>query len=371
MDSESSLRSQVAVSFLPKLNSYASLPLIERCGGIEGFFMETETALEALYGELNLPSGFFQRKTALENADRELTEIDRHHLRVCSAEDSDYPPLLRQCEDAPLILFYKGHLQDDSANKYLAVVGTRRASERCKGHVETLIAGLVDRGCRPVIVSGLAFGIDASAHRASLKYGLTTYAVLGHGLQMIYPAAHKELAERILDSGGALISEFPCTVATIPSHFLRRNRIVAGLCQATLIAESAEKGGAMATARLALAYNREVMALPGRPEDKYSAGCNRLIKENIAALTENAIDIAHALHYDVPEIQPQQTSFHFFESGDKETLLLEILAQQSPIDIDTLSLLSHLPCGELSALLLQLELEGKVTALPGKNYAGR
>lgn len=250
MNRNSSVKARIAISLLPKLNSCIYLPLIERCGGLEGFFLESDQALNQLYRELNIPTDTFNRKTAIQNSEAEIEQLDKHEIQICTIEDGCYPELLRQCADAPLVFFYKGKLKSSPANKYLAIVGTRHASSRCEARVTALVEDLVNLGCRPVLVSGLAYGIDASAHRASLKFGLTTLAVLGHGLHMIYPATHKSMARQILETGGAWISEFPCTANIHPSNFLRRNRIIAGLCHATLVAESAIKGGAMATARL-------------------------------------------------------------------------------------------------------------------------
>lgn len=368
MNNDSSARTQVALSLLPRLNSHICLPLIEKCGGIEGFFLENEKALNALYQEFNIPSGYFDRTAALQKAEEELRQTDRSDIRICSVEHALYPALLRQCADAPLVFFYKGNLPAAFTGKYLAIVGTRKASERCRQWVNTVISDLCSMNIRPIIVSGLAYGIDATAHRASLSNGLLTFAVLGHGLHMIYPASHKTLAHNILASGGALISEFPCTAPVYPGNFLKRNRIIAGLSHATLIAESALKGGAMTTARLAISYDRDVMALPGRPEDFHSAGCNRLIKENIAALTENAEDIARILNYPVQKQAPSQMNLQLVGSEKQEQLVLEILLRNKETDIDSLCRDSGIPLGELSALLLQMELEGKILALPGKRF---
>lgn len=369
MKTDSSVRAQIAVSVLPRLNSTLCLPLIERCGGIEGFFQESETALQMLYQEFNISSHLFDRAKALRKADEELEHIDKYEIRICSIEDSLYPELLKQCEDVPLVFYYKGNIQAPEKTKYLAIVGTRHSSVRCQNRVDTVLAELYAMDCKPIIISGLAYGIDASAHRASLKYNLRTFAVLGHGLHMIYPASHKTLARSILEADGALISEFPCTATTHPQNFLKRNRIIAGISHATLIAESAEKGGAMSTAQLALAYNREVMAFAGRPDDKYSAGCNRLIKENVAALVDNGLDIATLLNYPVRPTQPYQTSLDLFDTGDKAQVILKLLEEKGDVHIDELSQLSTIPNGELSALLLELELEQKILALPGKRYA--
>ena len=186
---------------------------------------------------------------------------------------------------------------------------------------------------------------------------------------MIYPAAHKKLAEKIIETGGALISEFPCCAKVLPANFLQRNRIIAGMSQATLIAESAEKGGAMTTARIALSYNRDVMALPGRPEDKWSAGCNRLIKENVAALVESTTDIANILGLSCSSALPLQTTLGLFSTDDNETVVLKLLSDKENMRMDEIAVATHIPVNELSALFLKLELEGKVIALPGKNYS--
>lgn len=368
MKTENSQQAFIATSFIPRLNSNLCLPLIEKCGGIEGFFEESDQALSSLYKTFHISANLFDRKTALEKAKEEAANIEKHDIQICSIENNHYPELLKQCEDAPLVFYYKGIFAPSDSNKYLAIVGTRHASSRCQARVESLVAELCALNCRPVIVSGLAYGIDASAHRASLKNGLPTFAVLGHGLHMIYPASHKTLAENILNSGGALLSEFPCTAPVHPQNFLRRNRIIAGLCHATLIAESAQKGGAMSTARLALSYNRDVMALPGRPEDLYSSGCNLLIKENIAALIDNAMDIARILNFPISQKPPQQIRLELFDTSEKETILLAVLKEHADIHIDELHQCISIPPGELSALLLQLELEGKILALPGKKY---
>ena len=367
MKTDSSARAQVAISLLPRLNSNFCLPLIERCGSIEGYFQESDKALNAIYQELHISANLFDRQKALQEADKELEQIDRHDIRICSSESDIYPDVLKQCEDAPLVFFYKGNLRITVPTViYLAIVGTRHASPRCQNKVTSTIEELSLTGRHIVIVSGLAYGIDASAHRASLQYGLKTFAVLGHGLHMIYPASHKKLADNILQAGGVLISEFPCTTPVHPSNFLRRNRIIAGLCQATLIAESAEKGGAMSTARIAASYNRDVMAFPGRPDDKYSAGCNRLIKENTAALVDNTIDIMHILNIPVSRNTP--TMPELFETDNQSTMLINLIDKTEDITMDDLIQATTIPHGELAALLLQLELEGKILALPGKRY---
>ena len=371
MKVESILHTHIAISFIPKLNSNLSLPFVEKCGGIEAFFRESEDALNALGRDCNVNIQTFNRKEALAQALLELKEIEKHDIQTCTYEDDIYPNLLKQCEDVPLTLYYKGNIQTYTSRKYLAVVGTRKASEPYKELVSRCIEELQCAKQNLTIVSGLAYGIDAAAHRACIKNDIQTFAVLGHGLHMIYPASHNTLAANILEQDGALISEFPCISKIHPSNFLKRNRIVAGLCQATLVAESAIKGGAMATARTALSYNREVMAFPGRPHDNYSAGCNLLIKGNIAALVENAKDIADILDLPLQQERPIQTALDFFSDEDKSQIIKSTLQKEGDKSIDELSLLSGIPIQELSALLLEMELDGKIISLPGKRFSNR
>lgn len=368
MNIDSILQTQVAISLIPKLNSNLHLPLFEKCGGIEGFFRESSEPFNAICRTFNIHPEQINRTQALEDAKRELDEIHRHHINICTLEEQNYPHLLKQCEDVPLTLYYKGDIHISHEDKLLAVVGTRHSSTRFQDLVETVLSELMLMGHRPVIVSGLAYGIDAAAHRASLKNELRTFAVLGHGLHMIYPASHKRLAESILESEGLLISEFPCIAKTHPSNFLKRNRIIAGMCQATLVAESAIKGGAMSTARTALSYNRDVMAFPGRPDDPFSAGCNALIKENVAALVENSKDIARILGYPDRMVADHQLKLDLFGDSDKEEQILKLLLQNGDLHIDQLAQMSGITDGSLPALLLQLELENKILSLPGQKY---
>lgn len=193
-------------------------------------------------------------------------------------------------------------------------------------------------------------------------------AVLGHGLHMVYPASHKSMTEKILEQGGALISEFPTCAQVLPTNFLQRNRIVAGMSEATLVAESPVKGGAMSTARQALSYNRDVMAIPGRPEDPTFSGCNLLIKQNIAALVENVKDMLRILNWPLLSTGPQQMSLDLFSESNHEVLLLEILGKTGEQNIDQLHQLTRIPVHDLSVLLLKLELEGRAMQLPGNCY---
>jgi DNA processing protein len=368
---ETLLQKVVALTFIPGLNTVAALPVIRKCSGVEGLFLEKEKTLIRFCAEAGISLKPGARSQALALAEKELPHIEKHAIRICCAEESDYPFLLLQCTDAPFVLYYRGTLSDP-AGKYLAVVGTRRASVRCKSRVHSLLEALAGYAPRPVVVSGLAFGIDISAHLAALEFGFTTYAVLGHGLHKVYPSEHRNTAERILAAGGALISEFPCTGETYKTHFLQRNRIVAGLSHGVLIAESAVQGGAMTTARIGVSYNRDVMAFPGRPEDLYARGCNLLIKFSMAALVEEAGDVAAVLNLTRRKSRrPTAEIPGLFPEDERKAELFALLSERGERALDDLSLLCGIPAGELNVLLLQLQLEGKVIALPGSRYGVR
>ena len=367
MNYENSILTKVAITMAPRLNNALFSPLFQQCGGISGFFEETDQNIEALFRENNLTSIQPERSRWLQMAEQELEVMKKHHIHVRGIEDSNYPRLLKHCADAPLVLFYKGSLEEDDT-KNIAIVGTRKATEVGKKRVDTLLHELAGAGYHPNIISGLAYGIDITAHTACVHYGLKAQAVLGHGLHMVYPASHKNMAEKILEQGGALISEFPTCAQILPTNFLQRNRIVAGMSEAILVAESPVKGGAMSTARQALSYNRDVMAIPGRPEDSTFSGCNLLIKQNIAALVENVKDLLRILNWPPLPTEPYQMSLDLFPVTNNEVLIMETLAKMGEQNIDQLHQLTRIPVHDLSVLLLKLELEGRVMQLPGNCY---
>ena len=240
MTHENSVLTRVAITMAPRLNNALFIPLFQQCGGISGFFEETDQNIEALFRKNNLTNLQPERSRWLQMAEQELDVMKKHHIQVCGIEDSNYPRLLKHCADAPLVLFYKGSLED-SDTRNIAIVGTRKATEVGKKRVDTLLHELAGAGYHPNIISGLAYGIDITAHTACVHYGLKAQAVLGHGLHMVYPASHKNMAEKILEQGGALISEFPTCAQILPTNFLQRNRIVAGMSEAILVAESQEE----------------------------------------------------------------------------------------------------------------------------------
>lgn len=367
MNHDNATLTQVAITIAPRLNNALYAPLFQQCGGIAGFFEESNENIKLLFKEYRLANIQPERSTWLQQAEEELKNMEKHHIQICGIEDPHYPRLLKHCADAPLALFYKGTLTPDET-KNIAIVGTRKATDLGKKRIESILGQLTEMGYRPNIISGLAYGIDIAAHTASLRHGLRTQAVLGHGLNMIYPAQHKHSAEKIVEQGGVLLSEFPTCAPVHPSNFLQRNRIVAGMSEAVLVAESPVKGGAMSTARLALSYNRDVLAFPGRPEDANYSGCNMLIKQNIAALVENVSDILKAVNWEPIQTGPRQTTIDFFSASNDEETIKQILTEKGEQNIDQLYQLTRIPVHNLTALLLQLELKGIIAQLPGNCY---
>jgi DNA processing protein len=271
---------------------------------------------------------------------------------------------MKHCEDSPMMIYFKGKA-NLSQQRILSIVGTRMPSDYGKAMCEQIVKDLADQGV--LIVSGLAYGIDTAAHRASLSVGLPTVAVLAHGLDQIYPYVNRPLAEKMTEKGG-LLTEFLSQTKLNRDYFPRRNRIIAGMADATLVIESATKGGALITAEIANSYNRDVFALPGRATDAKSSGCNLLIRNNKAALIQNAADICFMMGWDQsPQIFHIQQKL-FTELNEQEKKVYEFLDTRKEADIDDIYLNSGLSAGKVAAILLKLEFDGLLRSLPGKRY---
>lgn len=304
-------------------------------------------------------------KSTLQRAEQEVHFAEENQVRVLLVGDKDYPYRLKQCPDAPAILFLKGDFNPNQT-KILSIVGTRNATSKGKEVCAKIVGELAHENV--LIVSGMAYGIDFCAHREALKNGLPTAAVFAHGLDLIYPTAHRKTAEEMLVHGG-WVSEFRSQTPMDKNYFPRRNRIVAGMCDGTLVIESDLKGGSLITADIANSYSREVMAIPGHPTDQRSKGCNWLIKTNRAALVENGKDILKLLNWAPANKQEKTVQLNAFPTLSEEELIVARCLQESgPVSIDALADIAGKPMREVSTLLLNLELEGVVKAMPGKRY---
>lgn len=356
----------IALTFIPLFNNSISIKIIEKCGGLEAFFQETESGIKKLLREADYKGQIPNLKAAIENAKQENEDMEKHNISICTYKDNNYPLLLAECPDTPIAFYYKGNLMRDNS-KSLAIVGTRKATHRIINKIDAVVKDLAEISPKLKIISGLAYGVDITAHKSAINHKLKTYSVMGVGLNKIYPAQHTNIANDIIKKDGVLISEFPCNSKTFPSNFLARNRIIAGLSNATLIAESQVKGGAMSTASLAFSYDRDVMTIPGFPQDEMSTGCNMLIKKGIASLVEDAKDIAKILGIRTKKGITNSPSL-FSNLSVREKIIIDTIMKSNIININDMYAETLIPINEMSMTLLRMEIEGKIISLPGKNY---
>ncbi len=358
---------KIAVSIIPNTGPVLIRRMISYLGSYEAIFREKKGNLEKIPGIGQKLAALIKPKNVFPKAEKELDYILKNNISFYFYLDGDYPFRLKNCEDAPLAIYVKGNINLNH-RKVISVVGTRNATGYGREKCEELIRGIYERDHDCLIISGLAYGIDICAHKSALKYHLRTGAVLGHGLSFLYPSLHKRIAVQIEQQGG-LVSEFPHNQKPEPPHFVKRNRIIAGLADATIVVESANKGGALITADMAGSYHRDVFAFPGRTSDKYSEGCNKLIKTNRAALIENIKDLEYIMGWEPEQEKPEALQKTLFNDlSDQESLLLEILKQQRQLSVDQICMESKLPVSMVSTTLLNLEFNGLVKCLPGKIY---
>lgn len=364
--SEVSLKHKIALGLIPRIGDINARKLVSYFGSVEAVFKESYNSLVKIPGIGSGLAKYISDRSYLEVAEREAAYVTKNNVRTFFYLDNDYPFRLRQCDDSPVVFFYKGACDLDAA-KILGVVGTRSATTRGKEVCDKIIAGLAAGHPGLIIVSGLAYGIDVSAHKAALSNNLPTIGVLGHGLKTIYPSMHKSIAGQMLKNGG-LLTDFMSDTLPERNNFLKRNRIIAGLSDAVLVVESGIKGGALITADIAGSYNRDVFAVPGRPDDQWSAGCNRMIKTNKAALVECSDDIEYFLRWKSEKSAPAVQRSLFSEMDDNEKLIFELLSKENELNIDAISRSLDFPVHKLSSILLQMEFRGLVKFHPGNIY---
>ena len=366
MEIPDNLAYKIAISLIPGIGSVTARNLIAYVGSVEGVFSEKEKNLMKIPGIGEVNAQKVIRQNVLERARHEVDFIQKNQIQTFFYLDENYPSRLKNCSDAPIVLYFKG-----SANlnekRIISVVGTRNATNYGKDICDELIRNFSEKGYRILVISGLAYGIDVQAHKACLKYNVPTIGVFAHGLDTIYPALHSAIASKMLENGG-LVTDFISQTKIDRPNFLRRNRIIAGLADATIIVESAEKGGALVTADIANSYNRDVFAFPGRSTDPFSKGCNKIIKLNEAVLIENQADIEKAMNWDVKTSSGRavQTSL-FIELTPEEQKLVDLIKGGDRF-VDEITIETQLPMSKVSALLLGLEFKGLIISLPGKMY---
>ena len=334
--------------------------LIENAGNIKNIVPEAGPRLCELLNDESL----------IVNAEKEIEFIEKNNIRLICKGDKDYPYRLAECNDAPLVLHGMGNA-DLNAKHIVSIVGTRHASEYGKSVCENFVADLAKFVPGTLIVSGLAYGIDVCAHRAALKAGLPTVGVLAHGLDRIYPTAHRSTAKSMIENGG-LLTEFMSGTNPFPQNFVQRNRIVAGMADATVVIESASKGGSLITASLATGYDRDCFAFPGRINDQYSQGCNELVSRNRAALITSAYDFVEAMNWEVAtkkkSAEDLQTEL-FPDMSPEETAVMTALRENSDgLQVNQMVVQLNTPINKLLPLLFEMEMKGYIKAVAGGCY---
>ena len=357
---------RIAFANLQSMGVDLARKLLDVVGSEESFFAMTEKELRALtHGRSKIYRDDYRRE-CLERAVREDAFVNEHGIGVTYFRDESYPHRLIEAPDAPALFYSLGKCDLESAH-VISVVGTRHATQYGVRFCDTLIGELAQQLPDLVVVSGLAYGIDIAAHRAALKHGASTVAVLPRGLNRIYPSMHRPDAVSIVKHGGMLLTDYTSQDAVQKSNFLARNRIVAALSDCTVIVESAGSGGALVTASLAMSYNRDVMAVPGRCGDEFSAGCNKLIATSKAALITSADDLMAAMRWEGTGGQPRQLEL-FPDLTREEQAVVDVIRNQGEVHINALADTLQVPVYKLMSLLVELDCKNVISTLPGCRY---
>ena len=364
--SQISLKHKIALSLIPRIGDINARKLVAHIGSVEGVFSEPFQSLVKIPGIGTNLAKYICERSYLEIAEKEAEYVEKNNIKLFFYLDPEYPFRLRQCDDSPVVFYFMGNC-DLNGSKILSVVGTRNATSRGKEICDRIISDLAQGHPDLIIVSGLAYGIDISAHKAALANNLSTIGVFGHGFKTTYPSVHRSIAETMKKNGG-LITDFRSDELPERNNFIKRNRIIAGISDATLVVESGIKGGALITADIAGSYNRDVFAVPGRIDDQWSAGCNSLIKRNKAALVETADDIEYYLDWKPQKTRMPVQRLLFSEMSDVEKIVYEKINKDGEMNIDTICRSTGIPVYKLSSMLLQMEFNGIIRCYPGNIY---
>lgn len=363
---------KIAFSQIKGLHLDQARQLIEKVGGIDAFFDSTTRTLWEKLGAQKSFCTLSSRGALLEIGEREAEFTMSNRISSFFMTDEEYPYRLKECADAPSMLYCLGEC-DLNAAHVVSIVGTRKATAYGQKFAQDLVNGLAERLDGLVIVSGLAYGIDVSAHKAAMQAGVPTVGVVAHGLKTIYPADHRDIAARMVKNGGALVTEYVSGASVHRGNFLARNRIVAGMADCTVIVESEEKGGAMVTASIAVAYGRDVCAPPGRVTDRYSAGPLKLIVSNRAAMIRNADDLIELMNWTAKpdaKVMPELNLKRTLDSlGPEQRRIVDYLRSQQQATVNDMVSALGIPYATLSARLMEMEMDDIVSALPGSVFS--
>jgi len=356
---------QIALTMVPQVGAVQAKILVEHYGNAKDIFKAKKHELDLLEGIGEVRASAIKHFDLFKDAESEIEFLEKYKIETIFLTDKEYPKRLLNCYDSPTLLYYRGNA-DLNASRMVSIIGTRNNTDYGKSLTDKFIADL--QPYHVTIISGLAFGIDALAHKAAVHNSMTTIGVLAHGLDTIYPPQHKGLAKQMLLNGG-LLSEFRRKTKPDRHNFPRRNRIVAGMADATIVIETAEKGGSMITAELANGYNRDVFAFPGRTTDSKSAGCNYLIRTNKAILLNDSSELIEMMGWDDDKKKkPKKQKELFIELSADEKIIVTVLSEKDTTHIDEVYLKSGLNSSAVAAAILNLEFQNVVTSLPGKIY---
>jgi DNA processing protein len=364
-----SILHQVALTYIKNIGPYYAKSILSHLGSVDRIFTVPSARLLKIEGIGEKRAEMFNRQVlddALRKADEEMKFIEKNGIEVIFYTDPRYPKRLKQCNDSPLLLYSKGNA-NLNMQRVISIVGTRNATEYGRHLCRQLVEELQPYNI--LMISGLAYGIDTCAHKECIRLDVPTVGVLGHGLDKLYPAQNRPTAEKMIANGG-LLTEYPSGTMPDRENFPQRNRIVAGMADATIVVEAGIKGGALITAEIANSYNRDVFAFPGRIGDDYSEGCNFLIRNNKAALLTSAADLAYILGWEKDgkhEIS-EQLALPLDLSSDEQLIFGIIRAHKAPLAIDDLTLKTNMPMSQLAMNLLNMEMQGYIRSLPGKTY---
>lgn len=350
---------------IPYIGDITAKRLIAHCGSPAAIFDDKAEALLKIEGVGQLVLRGIREKRYRKEAEEEYRYIQDNGIQMMLFTEQDYPDKLKHCIDGPILLFSRGNIRLQG-RKIISVVGTRHMTSYGRAFCEKFIEDISPLD--PVIVSGFAYGVDICVQMLAVKHGLQTIGCLAHGLNQVYPREHRQYVRDVEENGG-FFTEFWSTSQPERENFLRRNRIIAGLSQATVVVESAAKGGSLVTADIASSYDRDLFAVPGRVEDVYSTGCNNLIKQNKAHLISSAADLVYILNWDLPDLAGRTVQKQLFiELEGEEKKIYEYLNSDGKQGLDTIALSCKIPVFRLSSTLLQMEMKGVIRPLPGKIF---
>ncbi|MBJ6368203.1 DNA-processing protein DprA [Snuella sedimenti] len=363
--SENDLLYTLALQHVPKIGDITAKKLITNCGSAEAVFKEKKQNLLKIDGIGSIMLNDLNEKDHLVAAEAEIHFMESNNITCSYFKDANYPGKLKHCIDGPILLFQSGQININH-QPIISIVGTRKITTHGIAFCEALVEALTPYN--PIIVSGLAYGTDITAHKAALKHNLQTIGCLAHGLNQIYPKVHKKYVAAIENNGG-FFTDFWSSATFDRNNFLKRNRVIAGLSEATIVIESAEKGGSLVTADIANSYNRDVFAVPGRTTDTQSLGCNNLIKYQKAHMLSNPLDVPYILNWQLEEPNKQVVQKQLFvELEADEKVIYNYLKEHNKQLLDVIAVNCNMPIYKVASMLLNMELKGVVRPLPGKLF---